>query len=183
MPNCFQVLLSNSYGEAPEEAAARRAREYRAGLPPPPPSPALPAYYGTGLVPEERAPKREQDWWAEFELDPEIAHRYADEAAANAAAAAVAAAAAAGSSRLKGGAEEDTSTETGDNGVGGVGSGGDEAAAGAGAARPGTSSGAGGEDSWWDLAELDQSIVRHATKGEGGVTEGAEAAVGSTTST
>ena len=179
MPNCFQVLLStNSYGEAPEEAAARRAREYRAGLPPPPPSPARAAYYGTGLVPEDRAPKREQDGWAEFEVDPEIAYRIA---------AAAAAAAAAGSSQLKGGAEEDTSMETCDNGVGGVGSRGNEAAAaagaGAGATRPSTSSGAGGEDSWWDLAEFDQSIVRHATKVEGGVLDGAEAAVGSTIST
>ena len=46
----------------------------RAAAAPPPPSPFHPPYKGLGMVPRDRAPKREEDWWDHDDLHPD-AHR------------------------------------------------------------------------------------------------------------
>ena len=46
----------------------------RAAAAPPPPSPFHPPYKGLGMVPRDRAPKREEDWWDHDDIHPD-AHR------------------------------------------------------------------------------------------------------------
>ena len=173
--------------DSPEEEAAveRGAVRARAGLPSPPPSPFHPPSPGTGIIPRGRQPKREQDWWAPDELDPEIRRRYsggdAEESGAD------------GereermrATQVEGeaGQQGDVRGEGGTSASGsGTGSSGDdernsaiesviesaiESVIGGGDGAGGSSGGGSGEDTWWSLAELDQNIVRETTMGRGG---------------
>lgn len=149
--------------DGPEEAARRAADARAAGrLPSTPPSPFHPPSAGTGVVPRGKQPKREEDWWSPDDLDPGIAFKYGvDTAAAAAAAEGVARVAADGDERGEG---IDAPGRCHDETDGDAGGGGGEGARGV-----GTSGGGGSdEDAWWDLAELDQNIVREATRGRGG---------------
>lgn len=131
-------------GVGQDEAIARAAAA------PPPPSPFHPPYKGLGMVPRDRAPKREEDWWDHDDIHPD-AHR------------------------AHGGANAETATYADgsprkpppphgcSNGV-----------------EPGTGSFRSprgktldwkphvlrdGEDEWFDPRELDQGVVRDTTEG------------------
>lgn len=175
-PSCMhwcETLRPRVPRETAEEASAREAAKDGAGVPPPPPSPFHPPTAGWGVVPRGRQPKREEDWWAPDDLDPELWYRYGGDGDGGV------------ESRVRGDGAPDGSGVSGRGRDGevagaspapatgetaGVGSAGDgEGDVDSGGAVRGSERGRSHEDTWWDLAELDQNIVREATSGKGGV--------------